>query len=171
MAENEPPTAGICLGTIQARTHVQLALACQQSMIFAQRKLRLTMQHVYGHSGNLGNVLTMQLHWGPSALPLTTTLPPAGFIITMMHPRVLMAVTTSLRSWNDCIAFEQMQRRFPRIGVSIVFTIGFIVFLVHLTRISVCFVYSCSQPFPFGLLFPRTSDGQPFFIRLYRTEC
>ena len=25
--------AGICLGTIQARTHVQLALACQQSMI------------------------------------------------------------------------------------------------------------------------------------------
>ena len=24
--------------------------ACQRSMIFAQRKLRLTMQHVYGHS-------------------------------------------------------------------------------------------------------------------------
>ena len=24
-------------------------------MIFAQRKLRLTMQHEYGHSGNLGN--------------------------------------------------------------------------------------------------------------------
>ena len=47
--------AGLCLGTIQARTHVQLALACQRSMILAQRKLRLTMQHVYGHSGNLGN--------------------------------------------------------------------------------------------------------------------
>ena len=47
--------AGVCVGTIQARTHVQLALACQRSMIFAQRKLRLTMQHVYGHSGNLGN--------------------------------------------------------------------------------------------------------------------
>ena len=47
--------AGLCLGTTQARTHVQLALACQRSMIFAQRKLRLTMQHVYGHSGNLGN--------------------------------------------------------------------------------------------------------------------
>ena len=27
--------AGVCLGTIQARTHVQLALACQRSMIFA----------------------------------------------------------------------------------------------------------------------------------------
>ena len=47
--------AGLCLGTIQARTHVQLALACQISMILAQRKLRITMQHVYGHSDNLGN--------------------------------------------------------------------------------------------------------------------
>ena len=47
--------AGICLGTIQARTHVQLAVACQQSMIRAQHRLRLTMQHVYDHGGNLGN--------------------------------------------------------------------------------------------------------------------
>ena len=47
--------ANICLGTVQARTHVQLAVACQQSLIHAQRRLRLTMQHVYGHSGNLGN--------------------------------------------------------------------------------------------------------------------
>ena len=86
-----------------------------------------------------------------------------------MHPRVLMAVTTSLRSWNDYNAFEQMQRHFPKIGVSIVLTIGLIAF-VHLTCISGRFVYSCSQPFHFGLLFPRTSDGQPFFIRLYRTE-
>ena len=43
--------AGVYLDTIQARTHVQLALACQQSMIFAQHKLRLTMQH----GGNMGN--------------------------------------------------------------------------------------------------------------------
>ena len=28
--------ASVCLGTIQARTHVQLALACQRSMIFGQ---------------------------------------------------------------------------------------------------------------------------------------
>ena len=47
--------AGLCLGTILPRTHVQLALTCQISMVFAQRKLRLTMQHVYGHSGYLGN--------------------------------------------------------------------------------------------------------------------
>ena len=47
--------AGVCLGTIQARTHVQLALACQQSVIRAQHRLQLTMQHVFGHGGNLGN--------------------------------------------------------------------------------------------------------------------
>ena len=47
--------AGVCLGTIQARTHVQLALACQRSMPCAQHRLRLTMQHVYGHGGNLVN--------------------------------------------------------------------------------------------------------------------
>ena len=43
------------LGTIQAHTHVQLALACQQSLIQTQHRLRLTMQHVYGHCWNLGN--------------------------------------------------------------------------------------------------------------------
>ena len=47
--------AGVCLGTIRARTHVQLALACQRSMLCAQHRLRLAMQHVYGHAGNLGN--------------------------------------------------------------------------------------------------------------------
>ena len=47
--------AGICLGTIQARTHVQLALSCQQSLLKVQHRLRFTMQHVYGHAGNLGN--------------------------------------------------------------------------------------------------------------------
>ena len=46
--------AGVCLGTIQAFTHVQLALACQQSVLKVQYRLRLTMQHVYDHSGNLG---------------------------------------------------------------------------------------------------------------------
>ena len=46
---------GVSLGTIQARTHVQLALACQRSMLCAQHRLRLTMQHVYGHTGNLGS--------------------------------------------------------------------------------------------------------------------
>ena len=47
--------AGVCLGTIQARTYVQLALAYQWSTLCAQHRLRLTMQHVYGHSGSLSN--------------------------------------------------------------------------------------------------------------------
>ena len=47
--------AGICLGTIQSRTHVQLALACQQSLLKVQHRLRFTMQHVYGHTGDLRN--------------------------------------------------------------------------------------------------------------------
>ena len=34
--------AGICLGTIQARTHVQLALACQQSLLKVYHRLRFT---------------------------------------------------------------------------------------------------------------------------------
>ena len=47
--------AGICLGKSQARTHVQVALACQKFMTRVQHRLRLTMQHVHRHSGILGN--------------------------------------------------------------------------------------------------------------------
>ena len=116
------------------------------------------------------NVRTMPLHWGPLALPLTLMLPPVGFILTLTLPCVLIALTTSLRSWNDYNAFERMLRRIDKIGVGILFTIGFIVFIVHLTRISGRFVYSCSQPFLSGLLlFPRSSVGQPFFIHALHT--
>ena len=45
---------GVSLGTIQAHTDVQLTLACQRSMLCAQHRLRFTMQHVYGHTGDLG---------------------------------------------------------------------------------------------------------------------
>ena len=86
--------AGICLGTIQARTHVQLALACQQSLIHAQRRLRLTMQHVYGHSGNLGNECADHAAaLGTLDLPPATTLPLVGLIITLTQLCVSMTVT------------------------------------------------------------------------------
>ena len=42
-----------------------------------------------------------------------------------------------------------MLRLFPKIEVSIVFTIAFVVFVVHLTCLSGRFVFSCSRPFPF----------------------
>ena len=47
--------AGVCLGTILARTHVQLGLSCQQLLLRVQHRLRFTMQHVKSHSENLGN--------------------------------------------------------------------------------------------------------------------
>ena len=47
--------AGVCLGTIHARTHVQVGLSCQRLLLKVQLKLRFTMQHVYSHAENLGN--------------------------------------------------------------------------------------------------------------------
>ena len=47
--------AGVCLGTIHARTHVQLGLSCQQLLLNVQHRLRFTMQHVHSHAENLGN--------------------------------------------------------------------------------------------------------------------
>ena len=115
------------------------------------------------------NVLTMPLHLAHSDSPLATTLPRAGFIITLTLLCVLMAVTTSARSWNDCSTFEQMQRHFLKIGVSVGFYCR-----VHCT---VCaFVWPvvvcvfCSQLFPFRFLLPQSRDGQSLFIRFHRTK-
>ena len=144
--------AGICLGPIQARTHVQRALACQLTMIFAQRKLRLTMQHVYGHSGNLGNECADH-----AAALGTLDLTSNHNVATRWIHRNFDASAC----FEGCNNITEILERLQRIRTDAV---------VLLTCISGCFVYSCSQPFPFGLLFPRTSDGQSFFIRLCCTE-
>ena len=118
------------------------------------------------------NVLTMPPHLGPSDLPQATMLPPAGFIITLTLPCVLMAVTTSMKSWNDCNTLDLMQRRFRKIAVSVVFTMGFIVFIVHLTR-SFCgssVILLFSLLFTLGPLISRTGHGMLFLICLYRSE-
>ena len=47
--------SGVCLGTILARTDVQLGLSCQQLLLKVQHRPRFTMQHVYSHAENLGN--------------------------------------------------------------------------------------------------------------------
>ena len=55
--------AGVCLGTILARTHVQLGLFYQQLLLKVQHRLRFTMQHVYSHVEDLEtNVRIMLLH-------------------------------------------------------------------------------------------------------------
>ena len=138
--------AGICLGSIQARTHVQLAPACQQSMIRAQHRLQLTLQHVYGHGGNLGNECTEQTA-APAALgahlgvfpPTTSSL--VGIIILLMQLHVLMAVTTFMRLWNDYNPFGWRLCLFPKLEASIVFQRSS-VSVMHFKRILVvqCFV-------------------------------
>ena len=62
------------------------------------------------------NVLAMPPLLGPLDIPQGTMLPPAGFIITLTLPCVLMAVTTSAMSWNDWSTLEQMQRRFAKMS-------------------------------------------------------
>ena len=47
--------AGVCLGTILARTHVQLGFSCQQLLLKVHHRLRFIMQDVCSHAENLGN--------------------------------------------------------------------------------------------------------------------
>ena len=109
------------------------------------------MQHVYGLSGNLGKECADHAAaWGPWALPQATTLPLVECTITLMQLRVLMSVTALPRSLNGYSAVERIL--LPKIGVSIVFTIEFVVFVVHLTCLSGRLVFSCSQSFSFWVL-------------------
>ena len=57
-----------------------------------------------------------------------------------------MAVTTSAKFWKDCSTLEQMQRRYLKMGVRAVFTIGF---FVSLSR-----AYSVFGDFTLSLFFP-----------------
>ena len=111
---------------------------CHLIVCYAPKhRLRLTVQHLYGHRGNPGNECADHAA-ALGTFGLTSNQNVATRWIhhnISTHPRVLMAVKTSLRSWNDCDAFDQMLRRFHQIAISVVFTIGSIVFLVHLTRI------------------------------------
>ena len=77
----------------------------------------------------------------PLALSQATTLPPTGFVITLTHLPVVMAVTTSARFWKDWST-----RRHLKMGVSAEFIIGFFVSLTY----ALCHLWFCSQPF-----FPR----------------
>ena len=96
--------AGVCLGTIQAPLHVQLALACQQSMLKVQNKLRLTTQHVYGKPGICEmNVLIMPPHL-EHALVVATTL---GYFL------------------EKCVTLELKEPPYLRMGDSALFFTGF----------------------------------------------
>ena len=93
------------------------------------------------------NVPVMPLHWVHLAPFPATTMPLAGFVITLTHLTVVMVVTASARFWKDCIALEQKQRRYLQMGVSAVFTIGFFVSLTYAFVSSVILLS--------GFFFPR----------------
>ena len=120
--------AGVSLVTIQARTHVQLALACQRS--------RLTMQHVYGHTGNLGN------ECADHAAAL-------GSLDLISSHNV---ATRWVRHNFDTSAY--CETSLPQDGVSAVFTIGF---SVSLTCTYVSSVILLSAFFP---AHPLCSSGK-----------
>ena len=152
--------------------HVALALACQRSMIFAQHKLRVTMQHVYGHSGNLGN------ECADHATALGT------FGLTSSHNVATRWIRNNFDAsvcFDGCNNISKVLERLQHIQtnatslsqmeVTIVFTIGLIVFIVHLTRIFLSSVILLSAFFiHLGPLISRTGHGKLFLICLYRAE-
>ena len=135
---------------MQARTHVQLALACQRSMPCAQHKLRLTMQHVYGPTGNLGN------EWADHAAALKTldlvsnhNLATRWLVITLI-PLPVLVLATLVRYWKHYVTMELKQRRYLSMEVSAVFFIGLAVTFTHA-------LHHC------GFALSSLSRAQPFY--------
>ena len=86
--------AGVCLSTIQARTHNQLALVCQQSMLKVQHKLLLTMQQCTAVQGIWEmNVLIMPPHLRLSAWYQVIAYQHVGFVITLIALLALLLAT------------------------------------------------------------------------------
>ena len=122
------------MGTIQARTHVQLAVTCQQSML--QHKSRLTMQHVCGHTGNLGNECADHAA-ALGTLGLVSNHDLAlhvGFAITLIPLLVVVLATTLAKSWKNCVTLELEQQRHLRTGFSAVSLIVFSLTSTHATH-------------------------------------
>ena len=160
-----------CLSTSQARTHVQLALACQQSLIHALRRLRLTMQHLFGHSGNLGDecadhAAALGTFWLISSHNVATRWVHRNFDATVC--------------FDDCNSISEVLERLQHIrlsATSLPQDRGYRWFFpsgppclcaIHVT-------YSCVflllSGFSHWVIVSSTSDGSTFFIRVHRTEC
>ena len=165
--------AGICLGTIQARTHVQLALACRQSMIRAQRRLRFTIQHVYAHGGNLvTNARIILLPLALTGLSLATTSPRVGFGTPLTLTGVSMGTTISVKHLNHFSTSRQTLLPFIRKEFSIG-TFPRVPCVMCVPHACYCHGSHLLSAFCFCFLwfiaFP-TSGGSNFFIRVYCFE-
>ena len=100
--------AGVCLGTIHARMHVQLGLSWQQLLLNVQRRQRFTMQHVHSHAENLGNECADHAAaLGAFGLVSTFTFPHVGRVTHLILFRALIYATTLVMSWKSCVTLEQ----------------------------------------------------------------
>ena len=98
--------AGVCLGAVEARTHVQLALACQQCQASNTSDYSLPcstftdIQEIW-----VTNVPIMPPRLVHLALFPITTSPLAGFIATLISLPVVVIVTTLVKSWKSCVRY------------------------------------------------------------------
>ena len=125
------------------------------------------------HAARVGiwvtNALIMPLHLEHLGSSPATTLPHAGLVITLTPLYVLRAVTTSAKSWKDYSTFEQLQRHLTRTDFSDGYFSSGPPCLCAL-HVSYSHVFLLSAGFSFRVVVFSTSDGQTFFILVYRTE-
>ena len=101
-------------------------------MLCAQHRLQLAMQHVYGHTGNLGT----------ECADHAAALGSHGLISS--HNVSTRWFRHNFDTSACCDQWDSEQRRYFKMGVSAVFTIGFFVSLSHTLM---CHRWFCSQPF------------------------
>ena len=112
--------AGICLGTIQAWTHVQLALACQQSQSWSNvgcgspcNTCTVTL-----------DVLIMPLHLAHLGFTSSHNIATRWVHHNFDATACFDDCNNINESWNDCSTFEQMQHHFLKIGSRWFFSSG-----------------------------------------------
>ena len=165
--------AGVCLGTIQARTHVQQALACQRSMLSVQHRLRLTMRHVYGHTGNLVNECADHA----AALGTFGLLSSRNLeTCCIRHNFDASACFGSCNNIGEvlekCVTLEPKQQRYLRTGfsaVSVSVSSMTSTHAVHHTLSALRPFSPCTAPLQ-RLGVPQASHGKPNFVCFYRFE-
>ena len=164
--------AGICLGTIQARTHVQLALACPTVYdSCSDYDLPCSMCMVIVGIW-VTNALIMLLPLAFLGSSLATMSPSVGFDTTLTPLNVSMGATASVKLLNDFSTVEQTLRHHTRTGFSIgsshrVLCVQCAPFVCScLVSHSLSAFYFCSL---WIIAFP-TSDASTFFIRVYCIE-
>ena len=95
-------------------------------MLKVQHKLRLTMQHVYGHTGNLGNECADHAAaLGTLGLVSSHNYLHVGLVIILIKMLALVLATTLEMSWTNCVTLELKEPRYLRMGDSALFLTGF----------------------------------------------